>query len=60
MRCTEKYSHDSIKVTPFLIFPSIFPEVEFRKAKKIQRILNELIHKVDYNNQFLRNVLKNI
>jgi len=57
MRCKEHFSRESITFTPFLLFPSTFPEVEFHKSKNLQPILNELMQKVAYDDVFLRKAL---
>ncbi|XP_065212366.1 glutathione synthetase-like isoform X2 [Planococcus citri] len=59
MRSKSNYSRDSVIFAPFTLFPSIFPRVEFEKAVEIQPVLNELMHKVAHDYEFLYNTLKN-
>jgi glutathione synthase len=39
--------------------PSSFPRSEFEKAIKLQPVLNELMHKVAYDTEFLTTTLAN-
>lgn len=58
MRSKTNYCPDSVNFAPFTLLPSSFPRKEFEKAKNIQLILNELIHNVAHDYEFLRSVLK--
>lgn len=58
MRSKTNFSKDSLQFAPFVLLPSAFPRVEFNKAVEIQTILNELMHKVAHNADFLRDCLK--
>jgi glutathione synthase len=57
MRSKEHFSRDSLTFAPFLLFPSTFPRGEFEKATGIQKALNELMHRVAHDDEFLRNTL---
>lgn len=58
MRSKMNFSKDNLQFAPFLLLPSSFPRTEFEKAVAIQPILNELMHKVAHNWDFLRNCLQ--
>jgi len=58
MRSKVNFSTASLQFTPFGLLPSAFPLKEFNKAKEIQVILNELIHKVAHDHEFLCSTLK--
>lgn len=47
-----------IHFAPFLLLPSSFPRKEFEKGKEIQTLLNELMHKVAHDHEFLSETLK--
>jgi len=59
MRQKAKYDRDALHFAPFVLFPSPFPRDEFNKAVNIQVIINELMHKVAHDYNFLRESLKN-
>lgn len=42
---------------PFVLTPSLYPRKEFEKAVNLQTILNELIHNVAHDTEFLRETL---
>ena len=42
---------------PFLLLPSPFPRQEFDRALELQPVLNELMHKVAHDFDFLRETL---
>ncbi|XP_033224633.1 glutathione synthetase-like [Belonocnema kinseyi] len=58
MRSKDPYSPNTLKIAPFLLLPSTFPKKEFVKATEVQITLNELMHKVAHDHQFLTEVLK--
>jgi len=58
MRSKANFSTTSLQVIPFGLLPSAFPRKEFNKAIEIQVILNELIHKVAHDHEFLCSALK--
>jgi glutathione synthase len=58
MRSKVNFSTASVQFIPFSLLPSAFPRKEFNKAKEIQTILNELIHKVAHDHEFLCSALK--
>lgn len=58
MRSKANFNKDVLQFAPFILTPSPFPRREFKKAIEIQIILNELMHKVAHNNEFLRSSLK--
>ena len=57
MRRRDAYDRDALHFAPFLLFPSPFPEKEFQRAIDLQTVLNELMHKVAHDNEFLRKTL---
>ncbi|CAH0696373.1 unnamed protein product [Spodoptera exigua] len=59
MRDKKHFNKDVIQVAPFVLLPSPFPRTEFEKAVELQPILNELMHKVAHNNEFLEHTLQN-
>lgn len=48
----------SFQFAPFILLPSSFPRKEFIKAVELQTTLNELMHKVAHDFEFLRTTLK--
>merc|ERR1712012_1436481 len=58
MRQKAKYDRDALHFAPFVLFPSPFPRDEFNKAVALQTTLNELMHHVAHNDDFLREALK--
>lgn len=58
MRSKVSFNKNQVQVLPFTLLPSSFPRKNFEKAKGIQVLLNELIHKVAHDNNFLIKSLK--
>uniref|UniRef100_V5G3N6 Glutathione synthetase n=1 Tax=Anoplophora glabripennis TaxID=217634 RepID=V5G3N6_ANOGL len=58
MRSKACFSEDSLNFAPFVLLPSTFPSQEFRRAVEVQIILNELVHRVAHNREFLTTTLK--
>lgn len=58
MRSKANFSKDSLNFAPFVLVPSAFPRKEFYKAVQLQQILNELMHRVAHNREFLTKSLK--
>lgn len=58
MRSRKNFSKDQVQILPFTLIPSSFPEKPFFTVKSVQALLNELIHKVAYDKEFLTNSLK--
>lgn len=58
MRSKESFNRDQVQILPFTLLPSTFPRRNFEKAKNIQLLLNELMHKVAHNKDFITNSLK--
>lgn len=54
MRSKERFNKDQVEVAPFSLLPSSFPKNEFEKAREIQTVLNELMHKVAHDYNFLK------
>ncbi|KAI5631053.1 eukaryotic glutathione synthase, ATP binding domain-containing protein [Phthorimaea operculella] len=59
MRDRKQFSKDHIQIAPFVLLPSPFPRAEFNKAVELQPILNELMHKVAHDEEFLQDTLAN-
>ncbi|XP_023950218.1 glutathione synthetase isoform X2 [Bicyclus anynana] len=59
MRDRKHFTKDAIQIAPFVLLPSPFPKTEFTKAIELQPILNELMHKVAHDDEFLTNTLQN-
>lgn len=57
MRPKDAFSSASISFAPFLLLPSPFPKEEFEKSLRLQPILNELVHKIAHDYEFLRSTL---
>jgi glutathione synthase len=57
MRSKTNFNTDSLQFAPFVLTPSLYPRKEFEKAVNLQTILNELIHKVAHDTEFLRETL---
>ncbi|KAH0950533.1 hypothetical protein HN011_001841 [Eciton burchellii] len=58
IRSTKQFNRDQVQILPFTLLPSSFPRKCFENVKSIQTILNELIHKVAHDREFLRNSLE--
>ena len=59
MRQKSAFDRDALHFAPFLLFPSPFPEKEFNLGVELQPVLNELMHKVAHDHDFLEETLKN-
>ncbi|XP_055303782.1 glutathione synthetase-like isoform X2 [Sitodiplosis mosellana] len=59
MRSKADFSEDSVQFAPFILLPTLFPRREFEKAVRLQPILNELMHWVAHDTEFLRETLAN-
>ncbi|XP_055607671.1 glutathione synthetase-like isoform X1 [Uranotaenia lowii] len=59
MRSKAEFNPDVLQFAPFILTPSSFPRKEFEKAIKLQLTLNELMHAVAHDSEFLRDTLKN-
>jgi len=58
MRRKDQFDRDALHFAPFMLFPSPFPRDEFEKAVGLQVVINELMHKVAHDYNFLRDALK--
>lgn len=58
MRSKSNFSPDILQFAPFILLPSPFPRKEFIKAVELQTVLNELMHRVAHNREFLTNSLR--
>lgn len=58
MRSKQNFNKNQIGIAPFALLPSRFPKKCFEKAKDIQVLLNELMHKVAHDDYFIRSTLK--
>lgn len=59
MRDKKNFTKDAIQFAPFVLLPSPFPKAEFYKALELQTLLNELMHKVAHDVDFLSETLQN-
>merc|ERR1712066_320235 len=59
MRQKAKFDRDALHFAPFVLLPSPFPKNEYYKAIQLQTVLNELMHKVAHDYDFLSESLKN-
>lgn len=57
MRRKDAFDRDALHFAPFLLLPSPFPRQEFYRAVELQTLLNELMHKVAHDNDFLQETL---
>ena len=57
MRSKASYNPDALNVAPFMLLPSTFPRREFEKALQLQPLINELVHTIANNHEFLEKVL---
>ena len=57
MRRKDAFDRDALHFAPFLLLPSPFPRKEFQRAQELQTLLNELMHKVAHDNEFLEETL---
>ena len=57
MRRKDAFDRDALHFAPFLLLPSPFPRQEFIRAQELQTVLNELMHKVAHDNEFLEKTL---
>jgi hypothetical protein len=57
MRSRQNFSQDSINFAPFVLVPSAFPKKEFEKAIELQTLVNEMIHQIANNYEFLKSTL---
>lgn len=58
MRSKKNFNRDQVQILPFALLPTSFPRKSFERAKSVQILLNELIHKVAYDKEFITNSLK--
>lgn len=58
MRRKGAFDRDALHFAPFLLLPSPFPRQEFNRAVELQPVLNELMHKVAHDNDFLKETLE--
>ncbi|XP_046739012.1 glutathione synthetase-like [Diprion similis] len=58
MRSKKNFNRDTLQFAPFILIPSSFPRTEFNRACEIQIILNELMHRVAHDYEFLKETLK--
>jgi len=58
VRSTKQFNRDQVQILPFTLLPSSFPRKCFEDVKSIQIILNELMHKVAHDREFLRSSLR--
>ncbi|XP_050086907.1 glutathione synthetase-like isoform X1 [Anopheles aquasalis] len=58
MRSKHNFNPDALQFAPFILTPSSFPRAEFQKAVRLQPVLNELIHAVAHDSEFLLETLK--
>ncbi|CAL8121898.1 unnamed protein product [Orchesella dallaii] len=59
MRRKDNFSKESLSFAPFLLLPSTFPRAEFDRSLKLQTLLNELVHRVAHDYDFLHQSLSN-
>lgn len=57
IRPSNNYNPDALQFVPFVLTPSPFPRIEFEKVVKLQITLNELMHAVAHDDEFLSQTL---
>jgi len=57
MRSKVNFNADALQFAPFVLVPSTFPRKEFEKVVKLQTTVNELMHIVANNHEFLEKTL---
>ncbi|XP_047345527.1 glutathione synthetase-like [Vespa velutina] len=58
MRSKQNFNKSQVQIAPFALLPSSFPKKCFERAKNIQVLLNEIMHKVAHDDNFIRHTLK--
>ncbi|XP_011706690.1 PREDICTED: glutathione synthetase-like isoform X1 [Wasmannia auropunctata] len=58
IRSRKNFNKDQVQVLPVTLLPSSFPRKPFLTVKNVQTLLNELIHKVAHDKEFLTSSLK--
>lgn len=58
MRSKINFNPDTVQFAPFILLPSTFCRKDFEDVLDIQIVFNELMHKVAYDKEFLRDCLK--
>lgn len=58
VRSRKNFNKDQVQVLPVTLLPSSFPRKPFLTVKNVQTLLNELIHKVAHDKEFLTSSLK--
>lgn len=58
MKSKKNFNKDQMQILPFALLPTSFPKKSFQTAKNVQTLLNELIHKVAYDKEFITTSLK--
>lgn len=58
MRSKTNFNADAVQFAPFVLMPTVFKAQDFNKVVSVQLVLNELVHKVAHNKEFLRKCLK--
>ncbi|XP_037046202.1 glutathione synthetase-like isoform X1 [Bradysia coprophila] len=53
LRSKANFNPDVMQIAPFTLIPTAFPRQEFEKAVRLQTILNELMHWVAHDSDFL-------
>ncbi|XP_063696004.1 glutathione synthetase-like [Culicoides brevitarsis] len=57
IRPSNNFNPDALQFVPFVLTPSPFPRAEFEKVVALQTTLNELMHAVAHDDEFLSSVL---
>jgi len=58
MRQKSAFDRDALHFAPFLLFPSPFPRKEFELGMDLQTILQQLMHNVAHDYEFLKETLQ--
>ncbi|XP_067640459.1 glutathione synthetase-like isoform X2 [Eurosta solidaginis] len=57
MRSKTNFSPDALNFAPFILIPSSFPRKEFESAVNLQTVINQLMHSVAHDEEFLTTTL---
>lgn len=58
MRSKDNFNPDSVQIAPFVLFPTVLKRNDFQNVVNIQVTMNELVHKISHDKEFLTKCLK--
>lgn len=60
MRSKTNFTEDGVQISPFILVPTAIPRQEFVKVVELQTTLQELLHKIANNKEFINDCYKDI